>query len=303
LRASGLDPAGECDDSCRDRLQGQADLLFVNSMQAAIRALVQEKPEVIWVDVAGNGGGNDSAIAAARMLSKAPLSTPRMRYLRSPERAADLQNDVAVLTGYLKRANAEEKRLLKPVIASLEQAARDAAQPCDLSPLWLGKAATCSNLVEGPFFAGGRVDVELSRDLRSRPWAELVSATARYDFTPELWAGPLVILVDDGSGSATELFTAMLQDAGRALVVGSPSAGSGCGWTLPRKPVELRHSGGKLLMPDCVRLRRDGSNELDGMQPDVLTGFRRYDSPPQKIARLQRVLPAVQARIEAFRWP
>jgi hypothetical protein len=303
LRQTGTDPAGECDDACRERVERQADRILVSSIETAIRALVDIKPDVLWVDVAGNGGGNDSAIAMARMLSKAPLVTPRMRYVRSAERAADLKESAAALAGFLKQGDASEKRFLRPIVESLEAAAREAAQPCDLSPLWQKTPAACSNLVGGPFFAAGLIDAELPAGFRSRPWAERVSTTARYDFTPALWTGPLVILVDEGSASATELLTAMLQDAGRVLVVGSPTAGSGCGWTLPRRTTELKHSKGKLVMPDCVRLRRDGTNELDGIQPGVLIGFRRHDSLAQRTDRLRRAGAAVQAGIDAFGKP
>jgi hypothetical protein len=76
-------------------------------------------------------------------------------------------------------------------------------------------------------------------------------------------------------------------------VAGAPSVGSGCGWTLPRQEIVLKNSGGRLLMPDCARLRRDGSNELDGIQPDLLIGFRRFDSQPQRVRRLEAALPQV----------
>jgi C-terminal processing protease CtpA/Prc len=104
-----------------------------------------------------------------------------------------------------------------------------------------------------------------------------------------------MILVDGDSASAAELFTAMLQDAKRARVVGSPTLGTGCGWTLPRAPVTLQHSGGQLFMPDCARLRADGSNELDGIQPQLLIGFRTYDSAAQRVRRFSAALPQALA--------
>lgn len=245
------------------------------------------------MDVAGNGGGNDSAVAAARMLTTAPLGTPRMRFLRGTARAEDLREDVATLKSGLKLAGSDEKRFVLPLVDRLETARQQAAETCDLSPLWMAKAATCSNLLPTDFFAGGLVDQELPAQWRRKPWAEQASATARYDYEPGLWTGPVVLLVDSNSASATELFTAMLVDAGRARVIGAPTAGAGCGWTLPRASTELLHSKGKLDMPDCVRLRKDGSNELDGIQPGLLIGFRRYDSPRQRVDRLQAAMPTL----------
>jgi hypothetical protein len=83
----------------------------------------------------------------------------------------------------------------------------------------------------------------------------------------------------------------MLQDAGRAVSVSSPSFGAGCGWTLPKQTIVLKHSGGRFDLPDCARLRRDGRNELDGIEPDVLVGFRRNDSARQRATRLAARLP------------
>jgi Peptidase family S41 len=286
LRELGLDADAECSVQCRDDIERRSEALLVAAFADGIAKLVAAKPDVLLVDVAGNGGGNDSAIVAARMLAAPPLPTPRMSFVRGPERAADLAEDLQRLREASARGDAKEKAFLSGIVTRVEDAQRQAAQPCDLSPLWLGKPAGCSNLVSGARFAGGVIDQELPADLRKRRWASLVSATARYDFTPALWTGPLEVLVDGGSGSATELFAAMLQDAGRARVIGAPSVGSGCGWTLPRRTIVLANSGGQLQMPDCARLRRDGSNELDGIQPDVLIGFRSFDSPRQRAARL-----------------
>ena len=73
------------------------------------------------------------------------------------------------------------------------------------------------------------------------------------------------------------------------------SVGSGCGWTMPRQEIVLTHSGGRLLMPDCARVRSDGTNELDGIQPDVSIGFRRFDTPSQRARRLEAALPQLSA--------
>ena len=277
-----------CDEQCQRNVERRADQLLVEFIEAAIRELVNAKVDLVLVDVAGNSGGNDSAIAAARMLAVAPLSTPRMQLLRGEARATDLLEEAKELRAI--DASAAARKLLTPLIATLEKAAIEARQPCDLSPLWQGRPASCSNLLSAPFFAAGLIDEELSDEFRGQPWAEQVSATSRYRFTRAIWTGPVVILVDGNSASSTELFTAMLKDGGRARVIGAPTAGAGCGWTLPRQPVDLRHSGGRLFMPDCARVRRDGTNELDGIQPDQLIGFRRYDSAVQRVNRLQAAL-------------
>ncbi len=288
-----LDATKACDDTCGERISRFADSMLVKSVESAVRALVATKPDVILVDVAANGGGNDSAIAVARMLTRQPLESPRMQFVRGAARAADLRQNADALRGALPKAHGHTRLLLTAVIARLDEAAIEAVRPCDLSPLWQGKAAVCSNLLNDVAHAGGLLGTELIGVLRNQAWSTRVSSTAQYEYTQALWTGPLLILVDGGSGSATELFAAMLQDAGRARVIGAPTVGAGCGWTLPRQEIVLTNSGGRLLMPDCTRLRRDGTNELDGIQPDVLIGLRRYDSAVQRMQRLQSALPAI----------
>jgi hypothetical protein len=293
LREAGVDAGKPCDDACRKELESRVESKHVAEIAAGIRSIVEARPDVLMVDVAGNGGGNDSAIAAARMLTTDTLPTPRMQLVRGPAHAVDLAEDVAELRKALRIARGTEKTLLAGLVTNLEIASREANETCDLSPLWRGQPVDCSNLVAGPIYAAGYVDHELPSRWRRRPWAEVVSATARFEFTPAMWTGPLVVLVDGNSGSATELFAAMLQDADRALIVGAPTVGSGCGWTLPQQTTVLAHSGGRLTMPDCARRRRDGANELDGVVPAVMIPFRRFDTPAQRVRRLEAALPQV----------
>ncbi len=39
----------------------------------------------------------------------------------------------------------------------------------------------------------------------------------------------------------------------------------------------MKNSGATLELPDCVRFRADGSNEVAGVIPDVLTGMKASD--------------------------
>jgi hypothetical protein len=61
---------------------------------------------------------------------------------------------------------------------------------------------------------------------------------------------------------------------------------------MPREDVTLANTGATLLMPDCARFRRDGRNELAGIEPDILVSFRTHDTLRQRVTRLLARLPA-----------
>ena len=296
LREKNLAPATSCDPGCEEAVQRRADQLFAAELQARVRELAAAQPVALLVDVAANGGGNDTAIVLARLLASADLPTPRMSFARSAQRTREFPIDLAELAAAMKRARGDERAFLSGLRERLETTYAQRLTPCDLTPLWSNQPVKCSNLYTGSHFAGGLTSLELPEKWRNRAWAERVSATAAYSYTPGAWQGPLLVLIDNRSASATELFAAMLQDAHRGTVIGAPSFGAGCGWTLPKREVVLANSGGKLAMPDCARVRADGSNELDGIQPDLLIGFRFYDSAKQRAQRLAAALPAALER-------
>ena len=275
-----------------------ASRVYLAQIEQRLRELAAEKPAALLVDVAGNGGGKQLAITLARMLGGDDVPGARMQFVRETFRAIDLENRASRLKSALPRASRAEKEFLKPLIGALETASREVREPCDLSPLWRGEAVSCTNLVSGPFYSGGLVEHELPDAWLERPWAREVSYTAEYGAHPGVWTLPVIVLVDEASASATEQFAAMLQDAHRAVIVGSPTLGAGCGWTMGQYESSriLTRSRARLMLPDCTRTRPDGTNEMDGIQPDVLVGFRRFDSPLQRAARLAKVLPAVLER-------
>jgi C-terminal processing protease CtpA/Prc len=111
-----------------------------------------------------------------------------------------------------------------------------------------------------------------------------------------MWRGPLIVLVNGGTGSAAEQFAAVLQDNHAAVVMGAPTVGAGCGYTNGGTPTTLKNSSGILELPDCARMRADGSNEVMGIQPDVLVGLRTTDGPHRQGMRVGEKLPEAVAR-------
>ncbi|ASK33913.1 carboxy terminal-processing peptidase [Alloalcanivorax mobilis] len=94
--------------------------------------------------------------------------------------------------------------------------------------------------------AGGRVSVESDQ------------------YPGILYAGPMAVLVNRYSASASEIFAGAMQDYGRALIVGDQTYGKGTVQTL----LDLNH--GKLKMTNAKFYRVSGSsNQNLGIVPDV----------------------------------
>lgn len=295
LTALQINQSDACDASCEARVRARIDELFVVGMERRLRALESRQPDLLLVDLATNGGGDDSSIALARMLST-DAPTPAVAHMRGERLDKYLAELQVSLAKAAKRAARADRPLFERASVSIKAYAKEASLPCDRSPLWRGDPISCSGTARGPFYAGGLVDRAV---IAHSDDSELISATSRYSFTPGLWSRPVAILVDGNTASSAELLAAMLQDARRALVIGSPTFGAGCGHMFPPQPTILPRSGGHLDMPDCSRFRADGRNEVEGVTPDVLIPFRRYDTPKQRVTRLEAAWPAVLAKTKA----
>lgn len=94
------------------------------------------------------------------------------------------------------------------------------------------------------------------------------------------WAGPLVVLTDEGSASASEIFAGAIQDYGRGLVVGTQSHGKGTVQTVMDVDTPLRaivpglpqeDTGGALKLTTHKFYRISGSStQLKGVMADVV---------------------------------
>ena len=93
------------------------------------------------------------------------------------------------------------------------------------------------------------------------------------------WDGPLAVLINRGSASASEIFAAAIQDYGRGLIIGEPSFGKGTVQTvadLDQIAKNTKPTFGELKMTIAQFFRvNGGTTQLRGVTPDIgfpLTG-------------------------------
>jgi carboxyl-terminal processing protease len=89
------------------------------------------------------------------------------------------------------------------------------------------------------------------------------------------WSGPLAVLVNRGSASASEIFAAAIQDWGRGLIIGQPTFGKGTVQNLIDLDRLSQGTGekpklGELKMTIAEFFRiNGGSTQLKGVTPDI----------------------------------
>ena len=96
----------------------------------------------------------------------------------------------------------------------------------------------------------------------------------------QIFDGPMAIMINRYSASASEILAGALQDYNRAIIVGSRSYGKGSGQsTYFVDQYEQRHDYGYLKITDTRLYRVDGtSNQLRGVLPDIeLSDLWVYD--------------------------
>lgn len=84
-----------------------------------------------------------------------------------------------------------------------------------------------------------------------------------------IWTGPIFLLVDANTGSASEELVAWLIQDRDARVVGKRTAGAGCGYMDHGGWIHLDAAPITVRAPNCARFLDDGTNEIEGIVPDV----------------------------------
>jgi len=87
------------------------------------------------------------------------------------------------------------------------------------------------------------------------------------------WDGPMGVLINRGSASASEIFAAAIQDYGRGLVIGEPSFGKGTVQTLINldrfsQNDKVKYGELKMTIAQFFRIN-GGTTQLRGVTPDI----------------------------------
>lgn len=258
-------------EALRTRIQDA----WLETLAAQLRHFHEEGVAAVLVDLGGNTGGNDSGDWSARLFTPRPVHAPRMLLAADTSALPYFDEELKGLREALDKPGLDEgaRAILAKGLAGFEaRKARLPARGCDMAWVWRERRpwnpAGCSRLIEGGS-ASGVLDYLAPGAVSDPAAAASVFWGARVDALRGAWDGPVYLLLDGKTASSAELFSAELRDNGVARIVGVPSEGDGCGFIDSDGALELPHSHLRLRVPNCVRLRADGSDEVAGIRPDL----------------------------------
>jgi len=270
-----------CDEKCTDRLESAEYEVMSRDLALRVKELKRLGSTVLLIDITGNGGGSEWAEAAARIVSPFGLRSERREGVRGEHWTDYWESLARELRQAAHSASPADSQKLEEWALQAEQARANASTYCSSAPFWSARRPDCEWLAPA-FYATGILAEADATILHQKPWGPSVFSSAKYDFEASVWRGPLLVLVDGGTGSAAAEFSAVLQDNRAAVIIGAPGPSGGCGHTRGGTPTTLTHSHAILEVPDCARIRRDGSNEARGIDPNILIGFRGTDGIHRK---------------------
>jgi len=275
-----------CGASCQEAIDKYAYTAMTKALEDDLRTLQSLGAEALFIDLTNNGGGSEWAEVVARMITSKQLVSEQFGYVRGPHWQKQWADLAANLTAFAKSAALPDRARLNEWVAEASRAAQESAKNCSLQNAtctWLGRTG----------YASGLVKQANSREFSDKPWGKLVFSPAEFTYSDSLWTKPVIILVDQGTASAAEEFAAILQDNRAAIIVGSRTLGAGCGYTNGGTPTSLPRTGATLKVPDCARFRADGTNEVNGVLPDLSIPWRRDDGIRFKARLLEMHLPSL----------
>ena len=235
-----------------------------------------------------NSGGNDSGDWVPRLFSAKPIPSARVLMTAGPAFTQYLNDEVDDLALAKPRTAADRAALAKAHQIIDERRAMLQTTKCDLRWVWTERkpwGSGCSRLVDagwasGPF-SSTSPPPDLSPGVAEKIFWPAVAAPYRGS-----WKGPTYVLANGATYSSAEMFAASMKDNGLAKIVGARTGGDGCGFMSEQDPVVLPHSGLRFRMGNCVRLRRDGRDEVEGIAPDYELTAQEGESARARASRL-----------------
>jgi len=264
------DPQGKF---VRGALRRAVEQRWYEALAGLLRKFKADGVAAVLVDIGNNSGGDDSGDIAARLftanrLHSSPLWMSQNETVSAPyfdeqltalRRAVEIDPAAKEIVEQSLSTFAAQKEKLAQTVCPMDWVWRERrpwnAQPC--------RRLTVAGSAGGPLadLAPGAVaDPRVARTLH---WPTLIAPLWG------AWTGPVYVLTDQRTYSAAEMFAAVLQNNRAAKIVGEKTGGDGCGFMNNPEPLVLPNSRLRFRIPNCVRIKADGTDEVAGVIPDI----------------------------------
>jgi hypothetical protein len=290
-----LADSGACDSQCADTIEHKTgDRLTAAILQRSAQ-LQSAGATAILVDVTHNDGGSDWVESPSRALSRLPLRQPGfIAFIKHEHWTKQLQEQLNDVETDLKNGG-EPKDVLQQAATVLRSGISRSQEKCDRSRVWTDGQLSCSLVVSDLLYVSGVLPYAQPGSFASLKSKEVLFHPLDYVYTEFTDRLPLYVVVDSHTWSSAEYFAALLQDNGAATILGEVTGGAGCGYTDGGIPTVLKNSRALVKMPDCIRLRKDRSNDNAGVTPDILVPWSGHDNSYIKATKLFRSLSTAAA--------
>lgn len=278
-----------------DAIREAARLRWFQDMAAAIKTLRETGATALVIDIGNDSGGDDSGDWAPRLLTARPVQSARLLMVDAPVSARYFAEELSDLDGALAATGSRDAKTALSEARSFFSRQTTAIQQhrCDLSWVWREQRAwsptNCNRLLTAGYAGGYSAGLPRNAYGDSKTATVLASSSTVQSFYGT-WTGPTYVLADKRSYSSAEMFAAVMKDNRIAKLVGDRTGGDGCGFMTEDAPIVLRHSRLRFRVPNCMRLRADGTNEEASISPDLPVLPTEGESDRARAERVLRII-------------
>lgn len=291
-----LSDSAACDSQCEDTIEHKTGDRLTAAILLRSAELQSAGATGILVDVTHNDGGSDWVESPPRALSRVPLREPGfLAFIKHEHWTKQLQDQLNEVETDLKNESGPID-ILQHAATVLRSGIARSQEKCDRSRVWTDGQLSCSLVVSDLLYVSGILPYAQPGSFAALKSKDVLFHPSDYAYTESAARLPLHVVVDSQTWSSAEYFAALLQDNRAAIIFGEVTGGAGCGYTNGGIPTLLRNSHALVKMPDCIRLRKDRSNDNAGVTPDILVPWSGHDNSYVKAEKLLHSLRTAAAR-------
>lgn len=257
-----------------DAIREATRLRWFRDIAATIGTLRRAGATTLVIDIGNDSGGDDSGDWTPRLLTDHPVRSARLMMADAPIAARYFAEEIGDIDEALSAARSRDaKTALADARAFFyRQTSAIGRHRCDLSWVWREQRkwspSNCNRLLPAGYAGGYSAGLPGDAYGDANAAVALSSASTVRQFYGR-WTGPTYVIADKRSYSSAEMFAAVMQDNRIGKLVGDRTGGDGCGFMTEDDPIVLHHSRLRFRVPNCMRLRADGTNEEAGVAPDL----------------------------------